>query len=172
MKAKFYRCPICGNVIVKLVDSGVTPTCCGREMELLHENSTEGKTEYHIPVIEEEDDCTVNIRVGQEMHPHSKEHHIEFILLTTCDKDGNVGMMVKGLQAEQKPELTFHVPMKAILSIYAYCNIHGLWVKHLKECDTNSPDAKPKQDAEKCGTYPAFCGECPKDPSEAYYSCD
>ena len=28
-----YECEICGNIMVKLVDGGVTPSCCGTEMQ-------------------------------------------------------------------------------------------------------------------------------------------
>ena len=34
MELKFYRCPICGNIVVKLENSGVPVVCCGKPMEL------------------------------------------------------------------------------------------------------------------------------------------
>ena len=39
---KFYRCRHCGNVIVKVVDSGVPVVCCGEVMEELKPNTTDG----------------------------------------------------------------------------------------------------------------------------------
>ena len=32
---KFYKCNTCGNVITKLVDSGVPVVCCGEKMQEL-----------------------------------------------------------------------------------------------------------------------------------------
>ncbi len=31
---KYYKCPLCGNVIKMIEDSGVVPYCCGEEMEI------------------------------------------------------------------------------------------------------------------------------------------
>ena len=38
MATKFYKCAHCGNVIVKVVDSGVPVVCCGKKMEELVPN--------------------------------------------------------------------------------------------------------------------------------------
>ena len=35
MATKFYKCPHCGNVIVKMVDGGPVPVCCGEPMNEL-----------------------------------------------------------------------------------------------------------------------------------------
>lgn len=41
MVKTFYKCPFCGNVIVKVVDSGITPYCCGFEMVEIEEKNAE-----------------------------------------------------------------------------------------------------------------------------------
>lgn len=51
MKTKFYLCPVCGNVLVKIEDSGVTPHCCGREMVELEPGTTDASLEKHVPVL-------------------------------------------------------------------------------------------------------------------------
>ena len=38
MAVKFYKCAHCGNVVEKLVDSGVPLVCCGQKMEELVPN--------------------------------------------------------------------------------------------------------------------------------------
>ena len=69
MEAKFYRCLTCGNIICKVVDSGVTPFCCGSEMVLLEAKSEDNGIEKHLPEIEWIDDCTLRVKVGAVEHP-------------------------------------------------------------------------------------------------------
>lgn len=49
----FYHCNLCGNLICMVNDSGVTPTCCEEEMELVTANTVEPTAEKHIPVIQQ-----------------------------------------------------------------------------------------------------------------------
>ena len=49
-KLVFYRCSVCGNVAVKLVDSGVPMVCCGRPMNEIKANTTDASQEKHVPV--------------------------------------------------------------------------------------------------------------------------
>ena len=58
MATKFYKCPHCGNVIVKVVDSGVTPVCCGEPMKELNPKDADGAYEKHVPHVTKVDDCT------------------------------------------------------------------------------------------------------------------
>ena len=42
---KFYKCPICGNIIT-LIDGGIQHiTCCGRNMEEMVANTTDAAIE-------------------------------------------------------------------------------------------------------------------------------
>ena len=52
MKKKFLRCPICGNLVEVINDSNVRVMCCGKPMEELVANTTDGATEKHVPVVE------------------------------------------------------------------------------------------------------------------------
>ena len=45
MEAKFYKCPICGNVFAVIEDSGVVPVCCGKPMLHLNAMQTDGAAE-------------------------------------------------------------------------------------------------------------------------------
>lgn len=130
METKFYVCPICGNVIIKYVDSGVVPTCCGREMRLLSPNTTDGAHEKHLPVVTRQDECTLKIEVGSTPHPMTPEHHIAFIYLET-----KCGGQVKFLDPTKPAVAYFCVCKEQPTAIYEYCNLHGLWktVPEIKE---------------------------------------
>ena len=85
MATKFFLCTTCGNVVVKVVDSGVVPVCCGDEMQELVPASTDGALERHVPVVECRDDCTIVVKVGSLPHPMAEEHHIAFIFVETAN---------------------------------------------------------------------------------------
>ena len=82
MKRKFLLCRRCGNLIEMINDSGVTPICCGIDMEVLTANSIEAATEKHIPVVEVEGN-KVKVTVGEVLHPMEEAHYIEWIYLET-----------------------------------------------------------------------------------------
>lgn len=127
MEERFYFCETCGNLLFATIASGITPYCCGQEMTLLHANLMEGKGEKHLPVVEHIDCCTLHIRIGSELHPMSKEHGIRFICVKT-DKCA----IIRYLREDETPDVIIKcdgIPM----TVYAYCNIHGLWRKDLEE---------------------------------------
>lgn len=127
MKRKFLLCRRCGNLIEMINDSGVTPICCGTDMQELVANSTEAATEKHIPVVEVNGN-TVKITVGETFHPMEEEHYIEWIYLET-----NKGIKRINLNPGEEPIATFALlEGEQITSAYAYCNLHGLWIKEMK----------------------------------------
>ena len=73
MKKKFLRCPICGNLVEVINDSNVRVMCCGKPMEELVANTTDGATEKHVPVVEINNEL-VTITVGETLHPMTEEH--------------------------------------------------------------------------------------------------
>ncbi len=117
-----FRCNICGNIIVKLVDSGVKPFCCGKQMEELEPHTSDVGLEKHLPVVRRIDANTVEVAVGSTVHPMQQEHHIAFIALQQGEK-----MQVQWLEPGQEPKATFTATASEI-SVYEYCNIHGLWL--------------------------------------------
>ena len=46
---RFYRCPICGNIIGLIEGSAEHIMCCGRPMELMEANVTDAAIEKHVP---------------------------------------------------------------------------------------------------------------------------
>ena len=123
---KFYICSHCKSIVLKLNDLGPSPSCCGEEMKELIPNTVEASFEKHIPFVEQ-DGNKVHVEVGEVIHPMLKEHYIEWIYLPT-----NKGAMIKYLQPGEEPKADFVLAEGEIaLSIYAYCNLHGLWKKDL-----------------------------------------
>lgn len=121
-KLIFYRCAVCGNVAVKLVDRGVPMSCCGQIMNELKSNTSEGAGEKHIPVgiIE---DGEIKIQVGANLHPMTEEHYISLIVIET-----NLGFKVFNLTAKDQPIVSMRLSKgEKYISSYAYCNLHGLW---------------------------------------------
>jgi len=125
--SRFYLCSICGNLIETVDDSGMTPSCCGRNMIDLKSFSTDGTIEKHVPVIEvynEGDNLKeVKVKVGEYPHPSEPAHFIKWIELVT-DK----GIYRKKLEPGHEPETEFIIPNREkIICAYSYCNLHGLY---------------------------------------------
>lgn len=126
MKIEFYRCSHCGNIAVKLVDSGVPLVCCGEKMELLVPGSTDAAVEKHVPAVTV-DGAKVEVRVGSVEHPMTPEHYIQLICLLT-----EKGYQVAPLSPEDAPAASFALAEgDAPVAVYEYCNLHGLWVNEL-----------------------------------------
>lgn len=122
MATKFFLCTTCGNVVVKLVDSGVIPLCCGTEMMELSQGTEDGAREKHLPVVECVDKGVCKVKVGSEPHPMTEDHHIAFIYLETAD-----GGQIKYLKPGENPVAVFFGCCGKVRAVYAYCNVHGLW---------------------------------------------
>ena len=116
---KFYRCPICGN-IVGLIDGDMGHVrCCGVEMEEMIANSVDASVEKHVPVYEKVEDELV-VKVGEVEHPMEKDHYIMWIAQVSENRTTRVR-----LYPEQGTETRF--PYIKGATLYAYCNKHGLW---------------------------------------------
>ena len=127
-----YRCPICGN-IVEVLHEGAILSCCGKPMQLLSANSTDGAFEKHVPVIERMPGG-FKVRVGSTEHPMTKEHYIQWIEWLTPKS-----IMRCELHPGDKPEAVFLLDSKSScdkqetkcdlenVSARAFCNLHGLW---------------------------------------------
>ena len=120
-----YKCSVCGNVVTLNHSAGGKLVCCGKEMQLLTENTKEGAGEKHIPVLSKVDDFTYKVKVGEVEHPMTPEHYIEYIEIFT-ENDIKLTFFLK-----DKPEVTFRTPYK-ILKINSYCNLHNLWTLNLE----------------------------------------
>lgn len=121
MEPKFYLCEKCKNILLKVVDGGVEPVCCGQEMTLLTANTVDAAYEKHVPVVEVREDY-VDVMVGSVAHPMVEEHYIMFIYLAT-DKGGQVKVLKPG----DEPKASFALKDEKAIAAYEYCNLHGLW---------------------------------------------
>lgn len=127
---KIYRCKVCGKIILILNNTGTPTICCNQEMECLKPKVEDPNIgEKHLPKVSIVCD-RVCVRIGEEPHPHTGEHYIEWILLET-----KMGYQLRYLKPDDEPNVTFKVfeGCKPI-AVYAYCNIHGLWKKELDCC--------------------------------------
>jgi len=122
MKQKFFRCPICGQIIAKVKETGIPVVCCGKPMEEIIAGTTDASTEKHIPVFSVKN-SKVCVKIGSVEHPMTPEHYIEWISLQT-----NKGNQRKILSPTDKPEACFCIcEDEKIEAVYAYCNLHSLW---------------------------------------------
>lgn len=130
MEAKFYLCQTCGNIICKVVDSGVTPHCCNSPMTFLEPKTQDAGLEKHLPVVTRLDPCTIHVKVGSIPHPSMENHHIVFIALLTKN-----GIQIKHVDYSDgnDPEMKFSCEIGEPVAVYSYCNIHGLWMTNFEE---------------------------------------
>ena len=132
---RFYRCNICGNEIEMILDSGNAPFCCGRVMEEIRPNETDGAKEKHVPVcklckgdLSCPDIKKVWVMVGAEPHPMTAEHKISWIIVET---DRHIYR--KNLAAGQEAAAVFYMHSdEKVQRVYSYCNLHGLWMADCK----------------------------------------
>ena len=123
---KLYKSPCCANLAEKIVDSGRELMCCGEPMQELRANTTDAAQEKHVPDVKI-DGNKLHVQIGSVEHPMAEEHHIVFI----AAEFGNMSVR-KNLKPGEKPVAAFdlggyHGPV----TVYEYCNLHGLWKKEL-----------------------------------------
>ncbi len=122
MKHIFYRCSHCGNIIAYVKNSHVSVSCCGEKMTEVVPNTVDASHEKHIPVYTV-DGNTVHVKVATTEHPMLPEHYIEWIFIQTKQ-----GKQLKKLYPKGVPEACFTLCKgDEVDSVYAYCNLHGLW---------------------------------------------
>ncbi len=121
---RFYKCPICGNIITVVDGNAKNIKCCGREMEELVANTEDAALEKHVPVYEKIGDH-IEVRVGEVSHPMVENHYIMFIAQIFGD---NINIVK--LKPGDEAKATFEYVSGA--KVYEYCNLHGLWVTEVK----------------------------------------
>lgn len=123
MKQRFFKCQRCGQITNVVKDTNLTMMCCMADMLELVPNTTDGASEKHVPVVKV-DGNKVKVCVGAEEHPSTKEHYIEWICLQTKN-----GCQRVDLKPGAKPTAVFCMAEgDEYEAVYAFCNLHGLWV--------------------------------------------
>jgi superoxide reductase len=119
-RLEVYKCDICGNITEVLHGAAGPLSCCGQEMKLLSENTTDAAVEKHVPVITKSGDG-VMVTVGSVAHPMVDAHYIEWIELVADDIS-----YTAFLKPGDKPQAFFPVKAEKVIA-REYCNMHGLW---------------------------------------------
>lgn len=130
MNTKFFLCPICGNLILKVEDGNVTPVCCDETMTELIPNTIDASQEHHVPAFHHTDHGTLVVEIGAKPHPATEAHHICFIYLETTD-----GCQLRYLKPTAPARAEFYGCTGKVTAIYAYCNLHGLWKLPVTQSD-------------------------------------
>ncbi len=120
--AKFYICRHCGNFVSMIHSAGVPMMCCGQKMEELAPNTVEASGEKHLPAVTVKDGM-VSVNVGSIDHPMLPEHFIEWVYVETEN-----GGQIKMLKPGDAPAVSFCLGGDKAVAVYAYCNLHGLWM--------------------------------------------
>lgn len=121
---KFYKCPICGNVIGLISGDAKHMSCCGKEMQELKPNTVDAAQEKHVPVYTVVGDF-IDVKVGEVEHPMQEDHYIMWIAQVSDKQTTRVR-----LNPGEKPECRLqYIPNS---EIYAYCDKHGLWMTEVK----------------------------------------
>lgn len=122
-QTKFYLCEVCGNLVGKIHDSGVDMVCCGKKMTQLIPGSVDAAAEKHVPEATVQNNL-VTVNVGEVDHPMTEEHYIPWVYLQT-----KKGGQRKRLNPGDAPRAVFALESDEPVAVFAYCNLHGLWVK-------------------------------------------
>lgn len=150
----FYRCEKCGNIVALIQSGGGELACCGQAMTKLQANSTEAAVEKHIPVLTNEGG-RIKAVVGSVTHPMTDQHYIQWIAMVVGKRIeivhlkpgkepkaafsyviGEEEVIFVGENDEIVPNcegnpcnFVFNSTRK--VTVYAYCNLHGLWKAEL-----------------------------------------
>ena len=84
--------------------------------------TVEASGEKHLPVVTVEDGA-VHVNVGSVDHPMIPEHYIEWVYVQTEN-----GGQRKALKPGDAPSVSFCLGDDKAVAVYAYCNLHGLWM--------------------------------------------
>ncbi|MGM9998163.1 MAG: desulfoferrodoxin family protein [Candidatus Bruticola sp.] len=125
MGRDFYICRQCGAIVASMESLGAELICNGHPMELLKAGSQDASKEKHVPDVKVSGN-RVEVQVGSVLHPSSAEHYIPWIYLET-EKGGQR----KSIKPGEEPKAVFELVDDKPLRVYAYCNLHGLWVSEL-----------------------------------------
>ena len=111
LKARFYVCPVCGNILYATGEAAVS--CCGISLPPL--DAEEPEDGHRADIQRVEDELYVSIP-----HPQTKDHHISFLAYVTMDRAELVRLYPEG-----PAEARFFYRGKG--TIYWYCIRHGLF---------------------------------------------
>lgn len=117
----FLTCESCGNIVGMIEVAVGIMECCGQVMSRIAANTVDAAKEKHLPVAKL-GGSKLMVEVGSIPHPMDEKHHITWIAIAQ-------GRMTQRFTLENtgSPTATFHGVENDEISVYAYCNLHGLW---------------------------------------------
>lgn len=123
----FLQCEVCKNLVLVLQESTKPMQCCSKTMVKLVANTADASIEKHVPSVEIEGN-NVMVHIGEAQHPSTQEHYIQWIMLAQGDKTQQVA-----LSPTDTPVAKFTLDSEGSseFSVYAMCNLHGLWKKNI-----------------------------------------
>ena len=121
---KFYQCKNCNSVLVQ-INKLDTIMCCNNDLKELSLNSLEASHEKHLPVVSISNNL-MNVSIGSVTHPMTSDHLIEWVFV----EYNNGGEFI---YLNNEPVVTINILGRNIKRVYAYCNLHGLYVKEIEE---------------------------------------
>lgn len=127
---EIYKCEICGNIVEVIQEGAGELVCCGEPMQKAEtKHQEEMINEKHIPALKKYDDNKWSVVIGNETHPMTNEHYIQFI--EAVSSDGKYMKRVY-LKPNEKAELELDCICNNMIA-REYCNIHGLFEAELKK---------------------------------------
>ena len=82
--------------------------------------------EFFLAVAAELSGSTLTVTVGAVEHPMVDVHHIQWLFVET-ENGGQLRYLAPG----QAPKAVFELGSEKPVAVYAYCNLHGLWMTKL-----------------------------------------
>lgn len=120
---KILKCKKCGNIVDVIDEKTNSIMCCGQLMNEMSANSNDGAVEKHVPYTEIRDDM-LYVKIGEVSHPMEEKHYIMWIAADYGDS-----IIRFYLNPGDEPEACFDYIEG--MTIYSYCNLHGLWKTEL-----------------------------------------
>ena len=111
LRAKFFVCPVCGNVLWGFGDTMVS--CCGVTLPALEAEEPDESHTLTVEAVEDEHYRTVS-------HPMTKEHYISFVAFVTTERIQLVKFYPEG-------DAQTRLQLRGRGWLYWYCNRHGLF---------------------------------------------
>lgn len=115
-KSELYVCPICSNIIHSMGKAVIT--CCGI---ILPELEAEEVNDAHKVTVEKVEDEFL-VKIDHEM---TKKHYISFIAYSRYNKFELIKLYAEG-------ENQVRIPALNNITLYIYCNKHGLMKQKVK----------------------------------------
>ena len=113
-KIKFYKHKT-NKTVLELLDGNIDDNYIE-----IKANTTEAAVEKHLPVYEKQGENII-VTVGSTLHPMQEDHYIMWIAYLYDNK-----LEIVELKPTDEPKAIFKYVSGA--EIYAYCNLHGLWM--------------------------------------------